>query len=1129
MTQHYLATPLRRVLERTIKEARVVAEAGAADAIRRLGVAEGKAPAYLSDDEQELRRRLRAHARTLGDRLDRASGGQEVKRLVEAAAYAHWHRMLFARFLAERGLLRHPEHNVPVTLEDCREIAQEEGAADAWAIAERYAASMLPAVFSIDDPVLSLTLDAAQSQSLHRLVTDLDNDVFQAEDSLGWTYQFWRAAEKDAVNKAGVKIGADEISAVTQLFTEPYMVRFLLHNTLGAWWAGKILAANPELAKKATDENALRTACSLPGYAFDMLRFVKEGEGDEACWRPAAGTFAGWPKEAKAITMLDPCCGSGHFLTEALTILAALREAEEGLSASDAVAAVLSDNLHGLEIDGRCVQIAAFAVALTAWRIGGWQILPLPHIAWVGAPPPLPKLEFVALAEGDKELERALAALHDLFSQAPILGSLLDPTGGDLVNPMRIARVARLLEPTLQKVRKAEPELAEGVVAARGIADAASILNKKYTLQATNVPFLGRGKQAEILSQHIEDRFSEGKADLATAMVSRMRGLAAPRGSIAAVTPQNWLYLGAYKLFRQTILANETLDFIAPLGARAFETIGGEVVSVALTGLSLSSPAANSFFGGIDANDAADASHKASRLRTSDVRIILQKNQLRNADSRISFSNLTSHDLVTKYAVTATGIQTFDRPRFVQAFWEQHLFQNSWIYLQTSPDGTKLFGGCTLALLWEDAKGRLFQFMEDKRVLEGYASGIWRAGSQFWGKPGVLVNLMNDMPATLYCGYAFDQNVGYLGAKNEQNFGALWSFASSDEFGETVREVDQSLKVTNATLGKIPFDFARWKNVHERDFANGIPEPYSDDPAQWIFHGHPAQSAKGTAIHVALARFCGYRWPAEADNVMRLSDEARERIAKAAKLPEVDQDGLLAIAGVAGEKPLADRLRAYLAAAFGAEWSDALERRLVAEADEVLDKRQAKDGSLETWLRDRAFRQHCALFQQRPFLWHIWDGLKDGFSVFIHYHRFTQANLRKLTYTMLGDWLARAKAESNDLRYERARELQQMLEKVLEGEAPYDIFVRWKPLAQQPLGWEPDLDDGVRMNIRPFMEAGILREQPKGIKWTKDRGNDVPSAPWYPVFKGERINDHHTTLEEKLLARVGNPQMVAAK
>ena len=318
MSNRYLPTALRRALEKAIKEARVVAEEGARDAIRRLGVADGKAPGYLNDDEKELRRRLRAHARALGDAFDRGTEAQETKRLIEGAAYAHWHRMLFARFLAERGLLRHPEHDVAVTLEDCRELAAEEGLADVWAVAERYSAAMLPAVFRVDDPVFALELDPVHTQKLHRLVTGLDAEVFQAEDSLGWTYQFWRAAEKDAVNESGVKIGADELPAVTQLFTEPYMVRFLLHNTLGAWWAGKVLAADPTLRRGRGGLGA----CSLPGYSFDMLRFVRERRR-----KPLAACrwiFPGWPKEAKDITMLDPCCGSGHFLP-ALAILAALR------------------------------------------------------------------------------------------------------------------------------------------------------------------------------------------------------------------------------------------------------------------------------------------------------------------------------------------------------------------------------------------------------------------------------------------------------------------------------------------------------------------------------------------------------------------------------------------------------------------------------------------------------------------------------------------------------------------------------------------------------------------------------------------------------------------------------------
>lgn len=109
-----------------------------------------------------------------------------------------------------------------------------------------------------------------------------------------------------------------------------------------------------------------------------------------------------------------------------------------------------------------------------------------------------------------------------------------------------------------------------------------------------------------------------------------------------------------------------------------------------------------------------------------------------------------------------------------------------------------------------------------------------------------------------------------------------------------------------------------------------------------------------------------------------------------------------------------------------------------------------------------------------------------------------------------------------------AQNLKQRLELILEGEAPYDIFVRWKPLEEQPIGWTPDLNDGVRLNIRPFMTAEVLRHNKKpklNIHWNKDRGKDVDSAPWYKLGleydckEGDRINDHHLSLAEKQAAQ----------
>ena len=107
-----LDKPLRNQLERTVKDARDVAETAIRSALEQLGVGEANPPPHLSDDERDLRRRLRIHGRQLGDHLDEKKQTQQIDRLIEEGAYEHWHRMLFARFLAENNLLMYDEESV---------------------------------------------------------------------------------------------------------------------------------------------------------------------------------------------------------------------------------------------------------------------------------------------------------------------------------------------------------------------------------------------------------------------------------------------------------------------------------------------------------------------------------------------------------------------------------------------------------------------------------------------------------------------------------------------------------------------------------------------------------------------------------------------------------------------------------------------------------------------------------------------------------------------------------------------------------------------------------------------------------------------------------------------------------
>ncbi len=1105
-----LASALRNTLETTVVKARDLAERGARDALGGLAV-EAKEPfGSMGDEERRLRNRLRARGRQLGDQRDAQKGTQSIERLVREMAYEHWHRMLFARFLADNQLLIEPSSGVAVSLAECEELAAEAGT-DLWELAASYAQGMLPEIFRTDDPVLALRLPLEIRQQLQALVAGLDTEVFTASDSLGWTYQFWQKKRKKEVNDSGVKIGADELSPVTQLFTENYMVDFLLDNTLGAWHAGKMLAANPELARTAQTEDDLRQAVALPGCSWSYLRFVKSNDGT---WAPAAGTFEGWPRTAAELKCLDPCMGSGHFVVAMFERLVALRLAEGEQLEAEAVTDVIEGNLFGLEIDPRCTQIAAFNLALAAWRRVGHCKLPAMNLACSGLAPNTREADWLAMAGDNERLRNGMERLYRLFQKASVLGSLINPRAaeGDLL-VADFHELQQLLEQALAQESQ-DDTVHEMAVTARGVAKAAEILGSSFTLVATNVPFLRRGNQCGDLQKYIEDVFIEGRADLATAFLQRCHSFLAPNGASACVSQQHFLYLGSYKDLRVRILSRTAVRLLARLGPRAFETISGDNVTVALSCLTRSLPAKEAVIYYGDAQAAKTPSAKAEEIQRGDLARLVQNAQTKNPESRIGFSLEPSIPLLQQASSAFIGLQNGDTPRFVFSFWEAPEITFPWSPFQLTCDETKFYGGRDGILRWEQGEGEL--------TAAPYARV---QGTEAWGRKGIAVRNTVPLPVTLYCGDLYDQSSTAIIPQDSKDLPALWAFCSSEEFFPAVQLVDGKRNKTNQTYLKIPFDLASWRNVAAEKYPNGLPKPFSNDPSQWLFHGHPAGAVH--PLQVAVARLLGYQWPRQTGSDFpdcpALGQDDLESLA--------DQDGIVCLSPVRGEVAAADRLRGLLAAALGNEWSNAKERELLLETAVANDVKKAA-ANLGEWLRQSFFAEHCKLFQSRPFIWQVWDGNPNGFNALVNYHKLAAPNgkgrktLELLTYTYLGrDWIDRQKqdqadgVDGADDRLAAALDLQGQLKKILEGEPPYDIFVRWKPLYQQSIGWDPDINDGVRLNIRPFLKAslrkggrkgaGILRWKPFDIKRKADRGNE-PMRPKddFPWFWGWDETNH---------------------
>ncbi|HBC3921010.1 TPA: SAM-dependent DNA methyltransferase [Vibrio parahaemolyticus] len=1122
---------LRKKLEDTVVKARDIVEQAVFEALQRLGVAEAQAPSYLNEEERALRNKLRAHARQLGDKLK--DGKQETERLINEMAYEHWHRMLFARYLEQNNLLMYDEYT-PVTLDECFELAEEEpNCKDGWELAGRLAQKMLPQIFRVDSPVFDIKLSMNRVEELESLIAQLDPKTYQAQDSLGWCYQFWQTKKKDQVNKSGVKIGAQELSPVTQLFTEPYMVSFLLDNALGAWWANKRLSQDDLI--RANNEQELRELAAIPGVPLEYLRFSKEEEATQ--WKPAAGGFEKWPEHLSELKTLDPCCGSGHFLVAVFLMLVPMRMQLEGLSEKQAVDAVLRDNIHGLELDQRCVELAAFALALEAWRYpnsGGYRILPELQLACSGMSITEAQKEWSKAVEGNIELESTVQIMRETFEHSPELGSLIIP-------PENLVEQFSNLNKVLNDLSVADRDT---YVVAQGLVKAATLLSSKYQWVFTNVPYLALRKESPNLAAYTSSKYPNTKQNLAVVFIERLAQLMCETGTVSHVCPQDWIFLDIYKEYRQSFLKRYPIHVMAKLGVKSFSTPMWDM-NIMLFSHGTERMREGHTFNAIDVSYAKDDVKKGAELQKATCVHLPQQAQLSNPDGRIVFSEVVNHELLIKSANALMGVSTGDGIRFHRRWWEINSNSDDWEFIQGTVSNTKHYAGRTEAIFWQKEKGEIYELAESVKHLNHSAQN-WQRGRESWGSKGVNISQMGHLPATLYEGDIYDCNCCSIIPNSEVDLIPLWLFAQDPEFNSAVRTINQALKVPPKTLLKIPFDKDKWSQLANDLYPNGLPRPYTDDLTQWIFHGHPCASviwdeeSKTTAIanlrqddtvlQVAVARLLGYQWPAELDPEMELAPEMREVMKKNADFAGlIDDDGIVCIPAVRGEKTAAKRLEAILHKAYGDEWTSSVEQNLLKAV-------KAKD--LEIWLRDKFFDQHCKLFQHRPFIWQVWDGLKDGFSALVNYHKLDYKGLERLIYTYLDDWISTQKGDiadgkdGADIRLTAAENLKKQLEAILEGEKGLDIFVRWKPLAEQPIGWNPDLNDGVRLNIRPFMlakdvgkkGAGVLRGKPN-IHWKKDRGTDVASAPWFdlgPVYgekEGSRINDHHLTLAEKKAAR----------
>ena len=588
-------------------------------------------------------------------------------------------------------------------------------------------ANTMPGLFGSVGLTRFLPLPAS---TLREVVDLLDDQALASawtdDTTLGWVYQYWNDPERrevDARLDAQSKLDRADIAAKTQVFTERYMVEWLLQNSLGLTWlamckkhgwtadADRIL---PLLDARRADWRKKREAGDV---ALDALMPI-EGELEEH-WKyyvPRAiseDAVEKAPESVRAIKILDPACGSGHFLVIAFDMLATLYREEAThlgtkLTDKEVAESILENNLHGIDIDPRAIQIAAAGLYLKA-KTHSREAQPH-HINLVA-----PALQLGNLPPDDpavthlrQDLKREVGIPEDLTNT--LLSSLagVDHLGSLLKVDVAVENTIKNVELEFERAHgqgnlfggfpaqqvKLSVEEAKATILHRlerflsahsssddlglhldgeQLAAGLRFLNLarpgSYDIVAGNPPYFGTQSLAD--TDYIDNAYPLSKENLCTAMLDRAMELAHPSGQVAFVAVRNWLYVSQLSAFRGNVFRTFPPSCAADLGLGGFESLPGvEVVMVVARRGTTECFVADA--------RAGESIEKACALACAEGSYRTEPAELARLPgspfvyrwSKASIDDYLSQPLLGEVAPVRVGMKTSDNLRFLRCPWE---------------------------------------------------------------------------------------------------------------------------------------------------------------------------------------------------------------------------------------------------------------------------------------------------------------------------------------------------------------------------------------------------------------------------------------------------------------------------
>lgn len=376
---------------------------------------------------------------------------------------------------------------------------------------------------------------------------------------IGWLYQYYNSELKDEVFadlKKNKKITKEKIAPATQLFTPHWIVKYMAENSLGKL-AIENCGVNEELKE-------------------NWKYYIGNSDSEKDSER----------LNIEDIKIIDPAMGSGHMLTYCFDLLMEIYD-NLGWGTKDSVISILKNNIYGLEIDKRAGQLASFAIFMKGreyfsrlFKVAERENINL-NTFWIDESDEISdEIRKIIYENSLKNLETLLSN----FTNAKEYGSILKISDINLESlNIEIEKLDNIYHSqgqlSLMTGEKAVLDFEKEYEKIKKIARQQKIFQNKFDIVITNPPYMGGKGYSEKLKKYVEKNYKDSKGDLFAVFIEKCNEMTKKDRYTSMITMQSWMFLSSFENLRKMIIDKTEIQSLNHLGTRAFEEIGGEVVS----------------------------------------------------------------------------------------------------------------------------------------------------------------------------------------------------------------------------------------------------------------------------------------------------------------------------------------------------------------------------------------------------------------------------------------------------------------------------------------------------------------------------------------------------------------------